>query len=62
MDGFSAKQLFQSRTGYAYDDIIVLPGFINFPVSEVNLNSHLTKNIKLQTPIVSLPYGYGNRT
>jgi IMP dehydrogenase len=55
MDGFTAKQLFQSRTGYAYDDIIVLPGFINFPVSEVNLNSHLTKNIKLQTPIVSSP-------
>ena len=55
MDGFPADKLFEGKTGYAYDDIIILPGFINFPVSEVNLTSHLTRNIKLNTPIVSSP-------
>ena len=44
MDGISAETLFNSKTGYAYDDIIILPGFIDFAVSDVNLTSRLTKN------------------
>jgi hypothetical protein len=37
-DGYSAKDIFQGGhgcTGYTYDDVIVLPGHINFGVEEV---------------------------
>ena len=37
MDGYSASQLFSTKTGYAYDDIIILPGFIDFSVSSIDL-------------------------
>lgn len=55
MDGYSASQLFTTKTGYAYDDIIILPGFIDFSVSSIDLKSKLTRNITLNTPIVSSP-------
>jgi IMP dehydrogenase len=56
-DGHSAKDIFESSnpTGYTYDDLICLPGHINFGVHEVELNSHFTKTIKLKTPVVSSP-------
>jgi IMP dehydrogenase len=38
-----------------YDDLIVMPGHISFPVGEVDLSSQLTKNIRLQLPFVSSP-------
>ena len=47
MDGFNAEHIFDRRTGYAYDDLIILPGYIDFPVSSINLKSKLTKNIEL---------------
>ena len=28
MDGYSAENIFNTPTGYSYDDIIILPGFI----------------------------------
>ena len=52
MDGFNAEHIFDRRTGYAYDDLIILPGYIDFPVSSINLKSKLTKNIELKTPII----------
>ena len=55
MDGFNAEHIFDRRTGYAYDDLIILPGYIDFPVSSINLKSKLTKNIELNIPIVSSP-------
>jgi IMP dehydrogenase len=55
MDGCVAKEIFNNKTGYAYDDIIILPGYIDFSVSNVDLKSNLTKNIQLSTPIVSSP-------
>lgn len=54
-DGVSAKELFGGKMGYTYDDIILLPGHINFSVEEVNLSTKLTKNIRLNTPFVSSP-------
>ncbi len=54
-DGVSAKELFGGKMGYTYDDIILLPGHINFSVDEVNLSTRLTKNIRLNTPFVSSP-------
>jgi hypothetical protein len=38
-----------------YDDIILLPGHIDFNVDEVVLRTHLTKNIRLTLPFVSSP-------
>ncbi|CAE7690497.1 impdh [Symbiodinium necroappetens] len=57
-DGFSAAQVFGSKTamsGYTYDDLICLPGHINFGVHDVCLGSQFTKRISLRTPIVSSP-------
>lgn len=36
-------------------DIIILPGYIDFPADSVELGSNLTKNIKLKLPLVSSP-------
>jgi IMP dehydrogenase len=57
-DGFSLAQVFDGKTahsGYTYDDIIVLPGEIDFGVEEVNLGSKVTRKITLRTPFVSSP-------
>ena len=40
---------------YSYDDLIMLPGFIDFPLEKVNLETHLTDKITLKTPILSAP-------
>ena len=55
MDGYSAAELFDSKTSYTYDDIIIHPGFIDFGVDTVSLEGQLTKNIRLKTPFVSSP-------
>lgn len=58
-DGLSVAQIFDPKTtggvAYTYDDLIMLPGFIDFGVEEVTLASKLTKNITLNTPFVSSP-------
>lgn len=38
-----------------FSDIIILPGYIDFPADSVDLLSNLTKNIKLKLPLVSSP-------
>lgn len=55
MDGFSAAQIFSSVNSYAYNDLIILPGFVKDPVSAISLKTHLSKNIVLNIPIVSSP-------
>lgn len=55
MDGCIATEIFNDKIGYAYDDIIILPGYIDFSISDVKLKSSLTKNIQLNIPIVSSP-------
>ena len=55
MDGYIAKEIFNDKIGFAYDDLIILPGYIDFSVSDIKLRSNLTKNIILNTPIVSSP-------
>ena len=54
-DGYDAKTFFSARQAYTYDDFILLPGHIDFGVDEVNLQTRLTRNIRLKTPIVSSP-------
>jgi len=54
-DGFSAEEIFTTPTGYAYNDFIILPGFIDFAPDDVTLETNLTRNIKLKSPLVSSP-------
>jgi IMP dehydrogenase len=56
-DGLSAERLFNKFEGesISYSDLILLPGFIDFPTNEVSLSGRLTKNITLNVPFVSAP-------
>ncbi len=55
LDGFTASDIFNQITGYTYNDIILLPGYIDFGVNEVQLKTKLTKNIEIQLPFISSP-------
>lgn len=56
-DGLSVDQLMDSkiRGGLTYNDFLILPGKIDFPSSEVSLQTKLTRNITLNSPFVSSP-------
>lgn len=53
--GYSASQLFSGSSGYTYDDLIMLPGHIDFAASSVALSSNFSRNIPVKTPFVSSP-------
>ena len=42
-------------TGYAYDDLLVAPGYADFTRDEVELTTQLTREIRLEAPFVSAP-------
>lgn len=52
-DGLSGAQMFASGNGLTYNDFLILPGYIDFAVDEVDLTSALTKKITLKVPLVS---------
>jgi IMP dehydrogenase len=57
-DGFAASEIFEKKNnniGYTYDDLICLPGQIDFAVNDVVLETKFTKNITLKCPLVSSP-------
>jgi IMP dehydrogenase len=54
-DGFSAEEIFTANMGRAYNDFIILPGYIDFSPDDVNLETKLTRNIILKSPLVSSP-------
>jgi IMP dehydrogenase len=55
-DGYSAEGIFTSGVvGYTYDDLICLPGQIDFTVNDVILETNFTRGIRLHVPIVSSP-------
>jgi len=54
-DGFSAQELFNAVFGLAYNDFIILPGYIDFLPDDVNLETRLTRNITLKKPFISSP-------
>lgn len=55
LDGLSGEELFNLQIGLTYRDFLVLPGFIDFHPSEVELETRLTRNIKLKRPFISSP-------
>ncbi|KAK4057036.1 inosine-5'-monophosphate dehydrogenase [Microbotryomycetes sp. JL221] len=57
LDGLSLEQLMDSSVhgGLTYNDFLVLPGHIDFPASDVVLESRVTKNTLLKTPFLSSP-------
>jgi IMP dehydrogenase len=55
---FTASQVFVKNAAcvaYTYDDLILMPGHINFALGDVEISSQLTRNIRLQAPFVSSP-------
>jgi len=49
---FSSKNRF---FGITFDDVLLLPGYTDFERKEINLQTNLTKKIKLNIPLVSSP-------
>ena len=55
-DGLSASDIFEtSTTAYTYDDIQLLPGHISSRMKAVDLSSRVTRNLKVNVPIMSSP-------
>ncbi|MGR3309745.1 MAG: IMP dehydrogenase [Candidatus Brocadiales bacterium] len=54
-NGFDAENFFANGGGVTYGDFIVLPGHIDFSVEEVDLETNLTKNLRIKRPIASSP-------
>ena len=59
MNGYSALDIFEncngSCTGYTYDDIILMPRYIDFTMNDINLETQITRNYRIKTPIISSP-------
>lgn len=56
-DGVSVEELLDpvKNGGLTYNDFLLLPGYIGFPASNVDLTSRITRNIQLKTPFTSSP-------
>lgn len=54
-DGLSVHELMEGGQGLTYNDVLLLPGYIDFAANEVTTESRLTRNITLKTPFVSSP-------
>lgn len=56
-DGLSLQELMNSSVhgGLTYNDFLLLPGKIDFPASDVVLESRITRNVILKTPLMSSP-------
>lgn len=57
VNGHSALEIFSDSQclGITFDDIISLPGSINFAVHEVDLKVQVSRNYSLHTPLCSTP-------
>lgn len=55
VDGFSCSEIFSSGQGLTYDDLILLPGHIDFGTDDVNIQGRFSRNIPIKAPFVSSP-------
>ena len=55
VNGFEAKDIFNQVIGYTYNDIILMPGYLDFAAGDVDLRTRLTRNLSLNLPFVSSP-------
>lgn len=56
--GHSLSKIFDSdecKTGYTYNDLIIMPGIIEFSSKDVILDTKISKNFTIKTPFVSSP-------
>ena len=49
------SKIFSSTSSYAYDDLILMPGYVTGPLDDIDLHCRLTPSITLALPIVSSP-------
>jgi IMP dehydrogenase len=54
-DGITAAELFERGHGMTYDDLLLLPGFIDFIPADVDLTTRLTRDLTIRRPLVSAP-------
>ena len=54
-DGCTVSEVMDQGAGLTYDDVLLLPSYIDFAADAVSLDCMLTKNIKLKAPFVSSP-------
>ena len=57
-DGFTGDRIFIDKRNfqaYTFDDIIIMPGHINSKDQDVQLETRVSRNIKLNLPILSSP-------
>jgi len=56
-DGYAASELFIGNrgTGYTYDDVIFLPGYIAGGIDDITTTTRLSRNVELAVPLVSSP-------
>ena len=55
IDGHSANELFLGNEALTYKDFLILPGYIDFSPDEVSLETHVTRDIRIKSPIISSP-------
>lgn len=49
------KSFFKKGLGITYDDFIILPGYIDFNIDDVFLETRLTKYLNIKRPFISSP-------
>ncbi|PIC33797.1 hypothetical protein B9Z55_013653 [Caenorhabditis nigoni] len=54
-DGETVHEMMAHKAGLTYNDFNILPGFINFGVHDVCLETNITKDLKIKAPLVSSP-------
>jgi IMP dehydrogenase len=56
-DGLTAEQLMDPLIsgGLTYNDLLILPGYIDFPASVVSLETKITKRFTIKSPLLSSP-------
>ena len=54
-DGISVSELFEKQEGLAFNDFILLPGYIDFLPQDVSLKAKISRNLSVQIPIISSP-------